>query len=203
MSQFIVGLTGGIGCGKTTVSQFFTALGVESVDADIVAREVVQQGSDALTKITERFGPSILLADGSLDRRQLRSIIFHNETEKHWLNRLLHPLIRQQLMAQLQQCQSPYALLIAPLLLENNLTTLVHRVLVIDVPESIQLQRSMQRDNADAEQIKAIMNSQISRQARLAQANDVIDNSSNNLDSVKEQVEKLHQYYLSLAQQDN
>jgi dephospho-CoA kinase len=203
MSQFIVGLTGGIGCGKTTVSQFFTALGVESVDADIVAREVVQQGSDALTKITERFGPSILLADGSLDRRQLRSIIFHNETEKHWLNHLLHPLIRQQLMAQLQQCQSPYALLIAPLLLENNLTTLVHRVLVIDVPESIQLQRSMQRDNADAEQIKAIMNSQISRQARLAQANDVIDNSSNNLDSVKEQVEKLHQYYLSLAQQDN
>ncbi len=203
MSQFIVGLTGGIGCGKTTVSQFFTALGVESVDADIVAREVVQQGSDALTKITERFGPSILLADGSLDRRQLRSIIFHNETEKHWLNRLLHPLIRQQLIAQLQQCQSPYALLIAPLLLENNLTTLVNRVLVIDVPESIQLQRSMQRDNADAEQIKAIMNSQISRQARLAQANDVIDNSSNNLDSVKEQVEKLHQYYLSLAQQDN
>ena len=177
MSGYIVGLTGGIGSGKTTIANLFHDLGVQSVDADLVAREVVMPGEPALAAIVQHFGAGILQQDGQLDRAMLRAKIFADETEKHWLNQLLHPLIRQRLLQQLQQCTSSYALLIAPLLLENKLQSYTDRVLVVDVPEKLQLSRTMQRDQVPAEQVQNILNSQISRPDRLHLADDVLLNT--------------------------
>ena len=199
MSAFVVGLTGGIGCGKSTVTDLFTALGVQHVDADIVAREVVMPGTPCLQAITQHFGSEILQPDGSLNRAMLRQRVFTDAASKTWLEQLLHPAIRQQILAQLQALTSPYALLVAPLLLENKLNQYVQRVLVIDLPESMQLQRAMARDNADEQQIKAIMAAQISRSERLKLANDIISNDNTPAD-LAPLVAKLHQQYLQQAQ---
>lgn len=201
MSNFIVGLTGGIGSGKTTVADMFAALGVDIIDADVVAREVVKVNSPALITIVKHFGSSIILANGELDRNKLRSKIFANEKDKHWLNQLLHPLIRQLMTQQLEQATSPYCLLVAPLLIENKLTHLTNRVLVVDVDEASQLSRTLQRDNSSADTIKAIMASQVSRKLRLAAADNVIDNKHTDLSLVKSKVEALHQFYLGLVAQ--
>ena len=133
MSKIIIGLTGGIGCGKTTVMKMFKQLNINYVDADIVAREVVAVGTAALNHITNHFGDNYLLPNGELNRALLRQRIFSNDNDKQWLNELLHPLIRTTMQTQLQQTQSSYALLVAPLLFENNLTKMVDRVLVVDV----------------------------------------------------------------------
>ena len=199
MSAFVVGLTGGIGCGKSTVTDLFTALGVQHVDADIVAREVVMPGTPCLQAITQHFGSEILQPDGSLNRAMLRQRVFTDAASKTWLEQLLHPAIRQQILVQLQALTSPYALLVAPLLLENKLNQYVQRVLVIDLPESMQLQRAMARDNADEQQIKAIMAAQISRSERLKLANDIISNDNTPAD-LAPLVAKLHQQYLQQAQ---
>jgi dephospho-CoA kinase len=198
MASFVVGLTGGIGCGKSTVTQMFADLGVQAVDADVVAREVVQAGSDCLQQITQRFGSGILLENTELNRPLLRQRIFNNPEEKAWLEALLHPAIRQQLLAQLAALTSPYALLVAPLLLENNLNQYVQRVLVIDLPEALQLSRAMQRDNTDEQHIKAIMAAQLPRTARLKLADDIITNDSS-IAELAPQVAALHQRYLQLA----
>ena len=198
MSKFVVGLTGGIGCGKTTVTALFAKLGVQHVDADIVAREVVKPGTACLQAITQYFGNEILLATGELNRAMLRQRVFTDAASKTWLEQLLHPAIRQQILAQLQALTSPYALLIAPLLLENKLNQYVQRVLVIDLPESLQLQRAMARDNANEQQIKAIMAAQISRPERLKLADDIIKNDSSIAD-LTPRVAALHQQYLQLA----
>ena len=198
MSDFIVGLTGGIGSGKSTVTALFTELGVQHVDADIVAREVVMPGTPCLAQIAAHFGDSVLLHNGELDRANLRQRIFTNAADKAWLEQLLHPAIRQQLLAQLQALSSPYALLVAPLLLENKLQRYVQRVLVVDVSEATQLARTMARDNADAQQIKSIIAAQISRQQRLQQADDIISNDST-AEALKQQVANLHQQYLRMA----
>jgi dephospho-CoA kinase len=198
MATFVVGLTGGIGCGKSTVSQLFVELGVQVVDADIVAREVVQPGSVCLSAIAKHFGDSILLDSGELNRPLLRQRIFTDVAEKAWLDQLLHPAIRQQMLAQLAAITSPYALLVAPLLLENKLNQYVQRVLVIDVPEVLQISRTMRRDSSDEQHVKAIMAAQISRAERLKLADDIITNDGS-VAQLAHQVASLHQRYLQLA----
>ncbi|MGY5452113.1 dephospho-CoA kinase [Agarivorans sp. MS3-6] len=194
----IVGLTGGIASGKSQVSAEFERLGVPVVDADVVARQVVEPGQAALAKIAEHFGKPVLLDDGRLNRPALRQIIFQHPSQKQWLNQLLHPLIRQQMQQQLATVNGPYKLLVAPLLLENQLETLVDRVLVIDVPLATQLNRTIERDKVSEQQAQQIVNSQMSRQDKLAAANDVIVNDSS-LVNLTNKVAELHRFYLNLA----
>ncbi|MBM7455455.1 dephospho-CoA kinase [Oceanisphaera litoralis] len=198
---YIVGLTGGIGSGKSTVADFFAELGVEVVDADIIARQVVAPGEPALAAIAARFGPEIIAADGNLDRRELRRRVFANPAEKDWLDALLHPLIRERMISACAAARSPYCLLVVPLLVENKLTGLCRRVLVVDVSPEQQLARTTRRDKADEAQIRAIMAAQASREQRLAAADDVIDNKDPDLGRVKAEVARLHRQYLSLARE--
>lgn len=195
----IIGLTGGIASGKTTVANMFIDLGIEVVDADIVAREVVEPGTPALQQISEHFGQSVLSPDGSLDRKALRNIIFSDEQAKTWLNNLLHPLIRNTIVEQLQNTTSPYSILVAPLLLENNMQTLVSRVLVVDTEISTQIERTIARDNSDISQAKAIISAQIARDKRLALADDVIKNNGM-INNLTNDVKKLHDGYLACIQ---
>ncbi|HQQ74474.1 MAG TPA: dephospho-CoA kinase [Pseudomonadales bacterium] len=196
---WIVGLTGGIGSGKTAVSNCFANLGIRIVDADVCARTVVDPGQPALAKIAEHFGTTILNADGTLDRAALRQIVFADETERKWLETLLHPLIFEEMWAQLQSAESPYAILVSPLLIEAGQKVICQRVLVVDAPEDVQIARTVSRDNNSIEQVKAIMASQADRKTRLAAADDVLVNDGD-LASLTESVKKLHQQYLSLAQ---
>jgi dephospho-CoA kinase len=200
MSGFIVGLTGGIGSGKTTIATMFHDLGVQSVDADLVAREVVMPGEPALDAIVQHFGTAILQQDGQLDRSELRAKIFADEAEKRWLNQLLHPLIRQRMLQQLAACTSDYALLIAPLLLENKLQVYTDRVLVVDVPAEVQLSRTMQRDQVPAEQVQSILNSQIARPERLQLADDVLLNTVPVIE-LQPQIQQLHSRYQQFAKE--
>ncbi|MBT0585539.1 dephospho-CoA kinase [Alteromonas oceanisediminis] len=199
MSDFVVGLTGGIGSGKTAVSDRFAQLGIDVVDADVCARQVVQKGSHALASIRQRFGNAMLQPDGTLDRAALRQVIFTQPEQKKWLNELLHPLIREQMMQDIATATSAYCVLSVPLLLENKLNTLVHRVLVVDVPETTQIARVTRRDGSDESLVKSIMDAQMSRAERLAAADDVIDNSLP-LESLDQRVSELHQTYLTLSQ---
>lgn len=198
MAAYIVGLTGGIGSGKSTVASLFNNIGISGVDADIVAREVVAPGTPCLTQIQQHFGSQAITSSGELNRKWLRERIFSQPEEKIWLNQLLHPVIRQELLRQLADIKAPYALLIAPLLLESQLNRYTDRVLVVDVPEQIQLQRTLARDNVSEQQVSAIMASQLSRQARLEQADDIIINEGTTAE-LQQQVTTLHQQYLKLA----
>ena len=199
MSDYIVGLTGGIGSGKTTIANIFAEHNITIVDADIIARDVVAIGSPALSQISQHFGEGFIQADGQLDRALLRKQIFSNDADKLWLNNLLHPLIRKRLIEQMKVAQSPYCLLVAPLLIENNLTTLVDRVLVIDVSETTQISRTTQRDNNSVEQVQAIIASQSSRETKQQHADDILHNDNQTLEELKATVAKLHQNYLTLA----
>lgn len=201
---YIVGLTGGIGSGKSTVANLFAELGVPVIDADVVARDVVKQGSLLLQQIADHFGERVLMATGELNRRQLREIVFNNPKEKQWLNQLLHPAIQQEMEKQLMAQRYPYVIWVVPLLIENNLTALCQRVLVVDVQPETQRMRAGLRDNAEPALIDKIMQSQVSREQRLLVADDVIDNDAalaNNLDLLKQRVVELHHHYLSLAQE--
>ncbi|MCI5107968.1 MAG: dephospho-CoA kinase [Pseudomonadales bacterium] len=193
-----IGLTGGIGSGKTTVANCFAELGIELVDADLAAREVVKPGSPALADIAAHFGEEILLADGSLDRAALRTIVFADEEQRLWLEALLHPLINALLRQQLAACQSDYCLLVSPLLLETSQKELVDRIVVIDVSEETQLVRTMARDGSDEQTIRGIIAAQIDRQSRLQAADDIIDNEQP-VSALKQQVQALHEHYLQLA----
>jgi dephospho-CoA kinase len=199
MSDLIIGLTGGIGSGKTTVTNMFAKLAVDVIDADIIARQVVQPNSIALKAISQHFGNDYIQTDGELNRTLLRSKIFSNEADKIWLNELLHPLIRDEIISQTKAASSPYCLLVAPLLIENELYHLVNRVLVVDVKESTQLERTLKRDTSSAQEIKAIMASQTSREIRIKKAHDIINNDDDNLNQVENRVIELHQTYLTLA----
>lgn len=196
MSDFIIGLTGGIGSGKTTVANIFAELGVDIIDADVIARDVVAIDSPALCSISEHFGADYIQADGQLNRALLRKKIFSNDADKLWLNNLLHPLIREQIVSQATASSTPYCIVVAPLLIENNLITLVNRVLVIDVKESTQIARSTQRDHNSKEQIKAIISSQVAREVRQEHADDLLNNDDCSIANLKESVAKLHQSYL-------
>ena len=192
-----VGLTGGIGSGKSTVARLFGKLGVHWVDADDVAREVVEPGTPALARIAEHFGEKILTSEGTLDRAQLRGIVFQEPEERDWLESLLHPIIREELIHQLnpQNSQLPYVLLVSPLLLETDQHELVDRIIVIDVPKDDQLERTMARDTNSREQVERIIAAQMPREDKLARADEVIDNDRP-LEDVTRQVRELHERLL-------
>ncbi|CAE7733928.1 MAG: dephospho-CoA kinase [Gammaproteobacteria bacterium] len=196
--MFVVGLTGGIGSGKTTVANLFADLGVDLVDADELSRVAVEPGTDALAAIAEKFGKEILTPQGSLARSELRKIVFADAEKRQWLEELLHPIIGELIVKRIAQCRSPYCLLVSPLLLETSQSRLVDRILVIDLSESSQLERTMQRDGSDRETIEAIIASQMKREQRLLAADDVLDNESDR-DSLAQRVASLHQKYLELS----
>lgn len=198
--KLIIGLTGGIGSGKSEVSHRFQALGITLVDADTVARDVVMPGQPALESIHTHFGTDILLSDGSLNRARLREIIFTNPEEKEWLEQLLHPLINQQIREQIALSTSAYTILSSPLLLETQQHLLVDRILVVDTSEMLQIERASRRDANQEGQIKAIMATQLSRAERCSRATDIIQNHGD-LAELDEQIAKLHRLYLELAEQ--
>ncbi|MED5411351.1 MAG: dephospho-CoA kinase [Pseudomonadota bacterium] len=196
--MLVIGLTGGIGSGKSTVASIFANLGIQVINADQLARDVVEHGSPALAAIVERYGENILLEDGSLNRSDLREIVFANVSEREWLEQLTHPLIAQLMKDQLQAVSSPYAILESPLLIETDQKELVDRILVIDIVEDTQLQRTLARDNSAETTIKAIINSQIPREQRLEAADDVVDNSGK-LETTEQEILRLHKKYLLMA----
>lgn len=198
MADFIVGLTGGIGSGKTTVANLFADLGVVLVDADIVAREVVSPGSEGLAAIVEHFGTDILLTDGSLDRSKLRECIFDNDEQRLWLNSLLHPLIRETMLKNCKEAQSNYVIMVVPLLFENGLDRLVQRTLLVDISPQLQQQRTMARDDVSAKQVQNIIGSQATRAEKLSKADDVIDNQGE-ISALKCKVDALNSLYLKIC----
>jgi dephospho-CoA kinase len=193
-----VGLTGGIGCGKTTVSDLFGGLGVPVLDADQVARELTDKGQPALARIREEFGEQILNSDGSLNRLQLKKLIFADAKQKQKLEAILHPLIIAALNAKIEQLNGPYCILSIPLLFETKMETAVDRILVVDCPVELQIERVSKRDKLDINIIQAIIASQISRDYRRKHADDLLDTSQTD-NPLAEQVKKLHNLYLSLS----
>jgi dephospho-CoA kinase len=193
-----IGVTGGIGSGKSAVTQMLEQRGIEVVDADVIARLVVERGSQALSSIAEHFGSTILRPDGTLDRAALRAIIFKDEAERQWLENLLHPLIRAETIGQLEASTSPYSVLSSPLLLETSQDMLVDKVLLVDTSEALQIERTQQRDSIDADAVGAIIASQWSRAKRQAKA-DYIINNDGSFSELEEAVEKMHQQFLALA----
>ena len=195
-----VGLTGGIGSGKSTVAKSLQAKGITLVDADQIAREVVAPGEAALLSIKETFGPEIILENGSLNRSALKQRIFSDPAAKKQLEDILHPSIRQRILQRIDEAaNTPYVVADIPLLVENNYPQYFDRVIVVDCTEAQQIARVKSRDNMPDTQIKSIMQSQASRQQRLEAATDVVDNTGD-LASLKTQVEKLHETLLSLVQ---
>jgi dephospho-CoA kinase len=197
MKPWVLGLTGGIGSGKSAVAEEFGRLGVHWVDADHAARWVVEPGRPALGLIAERFGETVLAADGGLDRAVLRDLIFRDPDQRKWLEQLLHPLIRQEVAEHLARASSPYAIMVSPLLVESGQYRQVDRVLVVDVPEALQLERAVRRDQSSETQIRAILKAQASREERLRHADDVLINDRD-LAWLKSEVERLHNFYLTL-----
>ena len=196
--RLIIGLTGGIGSGKTAASDFFASKSITVVDADIVAREVVEPGEPAWLAITERYGNDVLQEDQTLNRAWLRQKVFAEPDERKWLEGQTHPRIRDRLIQQLRDATSPYTILVSPLLFESGQSTLVKRTLVIDVPVDTQVMRACSRDTNDEEQIRRIISAQISREDRCSRADDVADNSGT-LAQLHAQLEKLHHAYLTIA----
>lgn len=193
----VVGLTGGIGSGKSTVARLFGALGVHWVDADNVAREVVEPGTPALKQIAGHFGQDILLPDGGLDRAALRRVVFDTPEERAWLEGLLHPVIREELVRQLhpKDYALPYVLLVSPLLLETNQHELVDKVVVVDVPVATQIERTMARDDNTRDQVQRIIDAQIPREQRLQKADEVVDNNRP-ISEVEQRVDELHKQFM-------
>jgi dephospho-CoA kinase len=197
MSELVIGLTGGIASGKTTVSDQFARLGIDVVDADVIAREVVARGSLGLMAIFEEFGEGILTSTLELDRQKLRRVVFTDNKKKEWLNALLHPLIRTQMALQTNNAKSPYCILSVPLLIENKLNKMVDRTLVVDIDAATQLKRAMARDSSEQVIIENIIASQATRSERLAVADDIISNTRDR-DWLNAQVTDLHQIYLNI-----
>ena len=197
--SLVVGITGGIGSGKSAVTRCFEQRGITVVDADVVARLVVEPGTPALAAIATHFGNAILQPDGSLDRAALRSRVFSNDDDRRWLEQLTHPLIGQEILEQISASRSPYTILSSPLLLDTDQKALVDFVVVVDVPETTQVQRTMQRDGNDEAQVRRIMAAQLSRADRLERADIVIDNSRS-LEELDSQVDELHKEFLLRAE---
>jgi dephospho-CoA kinase len=195
-----VGLTGGIASGKSTAAKFFGALGVPIIDADQLARDVVEPGQPPLERLVERFGPGILTEDGHLDRPALRTIVFSDPRARADLEALTHPAIGAAMEAKSTEVGGVYQILVLPLLVEKNLGAQLNRVLVVDCDEELQIRRLQSRDGSTLEQARAILNAQAARSSRLKAAHDVIKNEGD-MSTVREQVEQLHARYLELAQQ--
>ena len=196
--MLVIGLTGGIGSGKTTVAAMFAALGVPVIDMDRIARQVVEPGQPALTQIIQEFGTSILDAKGQLNRRKLRELVFSATEKRQSLEAILHPLIREETKRQLAELNALYCIVVIPLLIESDQRSLVDRILVVDVPETLQLNRTMQRDGVSAAEVQKILSAQVDRNSRLAAADDVIDNAAD-LEHIRNRVAELDQQYRHLA----
>jgi len=196
--MFIVGLTGGIASGKSTVAERFARHGVPVVDADALARQVVEPGQPALAGLIETFGPDILDADGRLDRERLRQRVFADPEQRRALDRIMHPAIGLAMQQALRAAQGPYVILMVPLLVETGQHRMVNRVLVVDVPEAVQIERLMARDGSDADQAAAILAAQATRAQRLAAAHDIVNNAGlpEALDAA---VDRLHAAYSAMA----
>jgi len=195
-----VGLTGGIGCGKSTVAQRFADLGVPVIDADAIARELVEPGSPALAEIAEAFGADVIAADGSLDRQALRERAFAEAPARKRLDDILHPRVRRVVEERIAALgDAPYCLVVIPLMVESGMTDLVDRVLVVDCSEAQQVTRVTARDGTSAEAVQTIMGHQADRQTRLAVADDIIENTAD-MGGLERAVRDLHQRYLRLAQ---
>ena len=192
-----VGLTGGIGCGKSTVTRLFLALDVPVLDADEISRQLVEPGQPALERITEIFGPEVLSC-GHLDRARLRTIVFNSPEQKQRLEGILHPLIFDEMRRRVQRLETPYCILAIPLLLESKKTDFVDRVLVVDCSVDLQYDRVKLRDALEDDTIARIMASQVSREERIAEADDLIENNGD-LESLKAKVDALHHIYVRLA----
>jgi dephospho-CoA kinase len=196
--MLVIGLTGGIGSGKSTVANLFAKKGIAIIDTDELARELTQPGHETLNKIAMHFGKNILLPDGSLNRKLLRSIIFSDTNQRLWLEQLLHPLIRTEMQLQIEAATSPYCIAIIPLLFETKPNPIIDRILVIDTTEEEQIQRTQQRDQISLEAVQAILHSQVSREHRLVNAADIIHNNGSITD-LNQQVDNLHSFYLSIS----
>lgn len=193
-----IGLTGGIASGKSTAAKLFANKGITVIDADQIARDIVTKGTPAYQKIVMHFGENILSNDQNINRSALRELIFQNASEKNWLEQLLHPIIRDEMNAQALQAQPPYCLLMIPLLTAKDSSIPLDRILVVDCDPTLQIQRAMQRDNNDKAKIQAIIDSQISREQRLAFADDIIINNKD-LSHLQSRVDELHDYYTSMC----
>jgi dephospho-CoA kinase len=198
--RLVVGLTGGIASGKSLVGAMFVKLGAVLIDTDAVAREVVALGEPGLAAVAAEFGPRVLLPSGELNRPALRSLVFADDAKRAKLESILHPLIRSRTRAKLAELTAPYALVAVPLLVETSFGELVDRVLVVDCPESLQLERLMRRDAIPKPEALAMLRAQVDRATRLKAAHDIIDNGGTT-EATRRQVELKHRLYLDLAAQ--
>jgi dephospho-CoA kinase len=196
--MIIVGLTGGVGAGKSIVAKLFSELGVPIIDADIIARELTKPNMPPYTDIVKHFGSSILLPDETIDRSRLRHIIFTDTKQRLWLENLLHPLIRKEMEDQIKNISSPYCILVIPLLFEVEFYSVINRTLVIDAPYELQISRVMARDRVPQSHVETIINTQADRQSRLARAHDVITNDGD-INALLPQVKMLHEKYTQLG----
>jgi dephospho-CoA kinase len=193
-----IGLTGGIGSGKSTVSKIFQQFDIPIIDADEIAHQLVTIGQPALAKIQQEYGPNILNPNGSLNREQLKDFIFSNVLQKQKLESILHPLIFESIQTQIKELNTPYCIISIPLLFEAKMTSLVDRILVIDCTVKTQIERLLKRDNMTIERIQSIIDSQVSQAFRKKMADDLIDNNKNN-ENLADQIKKLHNYYILLS----
>lgn len=199
---FVVGLTGGIGCGKSSASQFFSDLGIDVIDTDVIARQLTQPNGSAISLIQNTFGSSVIAADGALDRNKMRDLIFANSELRHKLEQILHPLILKEVIRRIKQSHAPYVIVVIPLLFEtNDYNHLIRHILVIDCDEQQQLLRTMERSNLSEQKVRSIMATQVTRETRIQKADDVILNNQN-IEYLKAQILLLHHKYLALSKDE-
>ena len=193
--MFVLGITGGIGSGKTAVTDIFSELNIDVIDADIASRKAVEKGSSSLKEIEDHFGSEIILNDGNLDRQKLREVIFDKEEEKDWLEKLLHPQILKIINSELAESRTSYTILVSPLLFETGQYKLCSRTLLVDVEEKLQIARASKRDNVSEEQIKSIIEAQMPRSEKITLANDIVTNNGT-LEDLRKEIISLHNNYL-------
>ena len=196
--MFVLGITGGIGSGKTAVTDIFSKFNIDVIDADIASRKAVEKGSSCLKEIEDHFGSEMILEDGNLDRQKLREVIFDKEEEKDWLEKLLHPQILKIINSELAESKTIYTILVSPLLFETGQNKLCSRILLVDVEEKLQISRASKRDNVSEEQIKNIIEAQMSRSDKISLANDIVTNNGS-LEDLKKEIISLHHNYLKLS----
>jgi len=197
--MLIIGLTGGIGSGKSVASDKFASLGITVVDADVASRTVVEPGMPALQEIESHFGSEIISEDGQLDRAKLREVIASDAEERKWLESVLHPRIGEQVAKEISESTSPYTLFVAPLLLETNSQEMCARVVVVDVPNDIQVERTAKRDKVPTDQVEQMVSAQMKREKRLEKADDVLLNTGT-IEELEKKVEELHEKYLQMVE---